>query len=63
MEIYTKNLILDKNNGHKSKTKNSNLPEISRGDLKQLLQNIRNMLKIGKLTSAKKYKIKSHMMQ
>ena len=41
-----------------SKTKNSNLPEISRGDLKQLLQNIRNTLKIGKLTSAKKYKDK-----
>lgn len=38
------------------KTKNSNLPEISRDELKQLLQNIRKTLNIGKLTSAKKYK-------
>ena len=38
------------------KAKNSNLPEISRGDLKQLLQDIRKTLKIGKLTSAKRYK-------
>ena len=42
-----------------SKTKNSNLPEISKGDLKQLLQDIRKTLKIGKLTSDKQYKDKT----
>ena len=41
-----------------SKTKNSNLPEISKGDLKQLLQDIRKTLKIGKLNSDKQYKDK-----
>ena len=54
--LFTKEGKNGSPNRKTGKTKNSNLPEISRDDLKQLLQDIRKTLKIGKLTSAKRYK-------